>query len=78
MKTELKLMFDNNIKAGTKLKDLCVIKRNGWTAKVPLMELTFAGFITRQRNAEEVIRSGEHRVRFVEFYQNLFGRDTPF
>lgn len=78
MKTELKLMFDNNIKAGTKLKDLCVIKRNGWTAKVPLMNQTFERFVLNQQEAESVISGAVHGIEYRAFFTALFQQDTPF
>ncbi len=78
MQTALKLMFDHNIKAGPKLKDLCVIKRNGWTVKVPLMNQAFERFVLNQQEAESVISGAVHGIEYRAFFATLFQRDTPF
>jgi hypothetical protein len=61
---QLRTLFslDSYMKNAFKLKDLCVIKRNGWTAKVPLMDLAFVRFITSQQDAQDVIRASFHGI----------------
>ncbi len=60
------------------LRDLCVIKRNGWTAKVPLMNRVFERFISNQQEAESVISGAVHGIEYQKFFAALFQRDTPF
>lgn len=60
------------------LRDLCVINRNGWTQKVPLMDVAFARFVTTQQDAQDVIRAHVHGIEYRDFWRQLFQTDTPF
>jgi hypothetical protein len=78
----LRKFFDTGLQRSPdpepKLTDLCVIKRNGWTAKVPLMTQTFERFVLNQQEAENVISGAVHGIEYRAFFATLFQRDTPF
>jgi hypothetical protein len=60
------------------LKDLCVIKRNGWTPKVPLMDQAFARFVLTQQEAESVISNAVHGVEYRAMFAAMFQQNQPF